>query len=218
MKRFLSSLFLMVVAVIGINAQSFTETFDGNSLGWTESAFESNKGSAVIDKGVLTIKSKGENKAAGAILTAMSGIRTKVGENTFFETHCYAPLDVKKRFEVIANVTIDKLANDRVCGFVFNYKDGGNFYCFNFNDELVNFTRYVDNQVVGNITQGIKWPSKKKLEQEWKLICDGDVLSFYIDGMEILKVRYMPLDFSGIGFYTFGKQTLIVDDITFTQN
>ena len=209
----------MMVALSTISyAQSFVDTFDANSLGWTESAFESNKGSAIIDKGVLTIKSKGENKAAGAILTAMSGVATKVGENTFFETHCYAPLDVKKPFEVIANVKVDKLANDRVCGFVFNYKDGGNFYCFNFNDEMVNFTRYVDNRVVGNISQGIKWPSKKKLEQVWKLVCDGDVLSFFVDDMEILKVRYMPLDFSGIGFYTFGKQTLVVDEMTFTQN
>lgn len=199
-------------------AQSFVDTFDANSLGWTECAFESNKGSAVIDKGVLTIKSKGENKAMGAFLTAMSGVATKVGENTFFETHCYAPLDVKKPFEVIANVKIDKLSNDRVCGFVFNYKDGGNFYCFNFNDEMVNFTRYVDNQVVGNIMQGIKWQNKKNLVQQWKLVCDGDVLSFFVDDLEIMKVRYMPLDFSGIGFYTFGKQTLIVEDMTFTQN
>lgn len=61
------------------------------------------------------------------------------------------------------------------------------------------------------------WESKKKLEQQWKLICDGGTLSFYVDDMDILKVKYMPLDFSGIGFYTFGKQTLIVDDITFTQ-
>ena len=209
----------MVVVISTISyAQSFVDTFDANSLGWTECAFESNKGSAVIDNGVLTIKSKGENKAAGAILTAMSGVATKVGENTFFETHCYAPIDVKKPFEVIANVKVDKLANDRVCGFVFNYKDGGNFYCFTFNDEMVNFTRYVDNRVVGNISQGIKWESKKKLEQVWKLVCDGDVLSFYVDDMEILKVRYMPLDFSGIGFYTFGKQTLVVDEMTFTQN
>lgn len=147
----------------------------------------------------------------------MSGVATKVGENTFFETHCYAPIDPKNAFEVIANVTIDKLANDRVCGFVFNYKDGGNFYCFNFNNEMVNFTRYVDNKVVGNISQGVKWGKNKKLEQEWKLVCDGDVLSFYVDGMEILKVRYMPLDYAGIGFYTFGKQTLIVEDMTFTQ-
>lgn len=218
MKRTFLSLCMMVVLSTISYAQSFVDTFDANSLGWTECAFESNKGSAIIDKGVLTIKSKGENKAAGAILTAMSGVATKVGENTFFETHCYAPLDVKKPFEVIANVKVDKLANDRVCGFVFNYKDGGNFYCFNFNDEMVNFTRYVDNRVVGNISQGIKWPSKKKLEQVWKLVCNGDVLSFFVDDLEILKVRYMPLDFSGIGFYTFGKQTLVVDEMTFTQN
>lgn len=212
-------LFFGIVALFAANArsQSFTDTFDANSLGWTECAFESSKGSAVIDKGVMTIKSKGENKAAGAFLTVMSGVATKVGENTFFETHCYAPLDVKKPFEVIANVKIDKLANDRVCGFVFNYKDGGNFYAFTFNDEMVNFTRYVDNRVVGNIVQGVKWENKKKLDQQWKLVSDGDVLSFYVDDMEILKVKYMPLDFSGIGFYTFGKQTLIVEDMTFTQ-
>lgn len=35
--------------------------------------------------------------------------------------------------------------------------------------------------------------------------------------MEILKVKYMPLDFAGIGFYTIGKQTLVVEDVTFTQ-
>ena len=83
---------------------------------------------------------------------------------------------------------------------------------------MVNFTRYEDNRVVGNIMQGVKWADKKKLDQEWKLKSDGDVLSFYVDGMEILKVKYMPLDFSGIGFYTFGKQTLVVEDMTFTQN
>ncbi|MDE6267226.1 MAG: hypothetical protein K2M07_07755 [Muribaculaceae bacterium] len=217
MKKTFIALCMMVTVGLSSFAQSFVDTFDANSLGWTECAFESNKGSAVIDKGVLTIKSKGENKAMGAILTGLSGVATKVGENTFFETHCYAPLDVRKPFEVIANVKIDKLANDRVCGFVFNYKDGGNFYCFNFNDEMVNFTRYVDNHVVGNITQGVKWQNKKKLDQVWKLRCDGDVLTFYVDDMEILKVRYMPLDYTGIGFYTFGKQTLIVDEMTFTQ-
>lgn len=218
MKRILFTVCLIATVTVCSFAQSFVDTFDANSLGWTECAYESSKGSAVIDKGVLTIKSKGENKAAGALLTAMSGVATKVGENTFFETHCYAPIDPKKPFEVIADVKIDKLANDRVCGFVFNYKDGGNFYCFNFNNEMVNFTRYVDNHVVGNISQGIKWQKKSKLEQVWKLVCDGDVLSFFVDGMEILKVKYMPLDYSGIGFYTFGKQTLVVDQMTFTQN
>lgn len=217
MKRVLFTICMIVTVSVTSFAQSFVDTFDANSLAWTDCAFESDSGSAVIDKGVMTIKSKGENKSAGAFLSMMAGTSIKVGQDTFFETHCYAPLDVKKPFEVIANVKIEKLANDRVCGFVFNYKDGGNFYCFNFNDEMVNFTRYVDNRVVGNIKQGVKWKNKKKLNQEWKLVCDGDVLSFFIDGMEIIKVRYMPLDYSGIGFYTFGKQTLVVEDMTFTQ-
>ncbi len=218
MNKIITFIFLIASVASAVNAQNFIETFDTNSLGWTECPFQSRSGSAIIDNGVLTIKSKGDNKTAGAILSAMSGIPTQVGENTFFETHCYAPIDVTKPFEVEANVKIDKLANDRVCGFVFNYKDGGNFYCFNFNDEMVNFTRYYENRMVGNIMQGIKWTKKKKLDQEWKLIYDGEDLYFFVDGLEILKVKYMPLDYSGIGFYTFGKQTLIIKDITFIQN
>lgn len=133
----MKKILFFTLAFVGLQtatfAQSFVDTFDANSLGWTECAFESNEGSAVIDQGVMTIKSKGENKAAGAFLTLMSGVPTTVGKNTFFETHCYAPLDVKKSFEITTNVTIDKLEKDRVCGLVFNYKDGGNFYCFTFN-------------------------------------------------------------------------------------
>ena len=40
---------------------------------------------------------------------------------------------------------------------------------------------------------------------------------FYVDDMEIMNVRYMPLDYAGLGFYTFGKQKLIIDDIEFIQ-
>ena len=84
-------IFSTLLAMVSIvNAQSIKETFDANSLEWTECAYESNNGSAIIDKGVLTIKSKGVNKG----LTALLG--TQVGSNTFFETHCYAPLDVMK--------------------------------------------------------------------------------------------------------------------------
>lgn len=202
MKRAILSLCLIVAIATGTYAQNFVDTFvdtfDANSLGWTEMTIENEKGTVMIDKGTLTLKSK--------------------KDDGFLDTFCYAPLDVKKPFVVTANVRINKLDGDRVCGLVFNYKDGGNFYSFNFNDDLVNFTRYVDNEKVGQIRKTIKWSKKKKLEQEWKLVYDGDVLSFYVDDMEILKVRYMPLDFSGIGFYTFGKQTLVVEDMTFTQN
>lgn len=217
MKKAFLALCMVVLLSIGVNAQSFTETFDANSLGWTESAGESNSGTAIIDKGVMTIKSKGDSKF-GRIAANLNGF-SKGQENTAFETHCYAPIDVKKPFEIIANVKMDNLDLERQAGMIFNYRDFGNYYAFVFNKESVSFLRFVDNRCVGSITQDIKWgkAEKGKQDQRWKLISNGGELQFFINDMEILKVRYMPLDFTGIGFYTIGKQTLVVDDITFTQ-
>ena len=209
---------LVAAGVFASSAQTFTETFDGNSLNWTESAGESNSGTAIIDKGVMTIKSKGDTKFMR--FAAMANGYAKGSENTAFETHCYAPLDIKKPFEITANVKLDDLALDRQAGLIFNYRDFGNYYVFAFNKEAVNFMRFVDNRCVGSISQDIKWGDKKgaKREQTWKLISDGGELQFFVNDMEILKVRYMPLDFTGVGFYTIGKQTLIVEDVTFTQH
>lgn len=217
MKRTFLSLCMIVAFVATSFAQSFVETFDANSLGWTESAGESNSGTAIIDKGVMTIKSKGDSKLM-RFAANMNG-NAKAGENTAFETHCYAPLDVNKPFEIIANVKMDNLDLDRQAGIIFNYRDFGNYYAFVFNKEAVSFLRFADNNLVGSITQDIKWgkADKGKQNQVWKLISDNGELQFFVNDMEILKVRYMPLDFTGIGFYTIGKQTLIVDDVTFTQ-
>lgn len=76
---------LIIIPFINIEAQSFKETFDSNSLEWTECAYESNNGTAIIDKGVMTIKSKGEKKAAGAFLTAMTGVATQVAMILFLK-------------------------------------------------------------------------------------------------------------------------------------
>lgn len=217
MRRVLSLTLTVFFGFIGASAQSYKETFDSNSLEWTECAFESSNGSAIIDGGVLTVESKGEKKGLSALMTVATGINTKIGENTFFETHAYAPLDVLKPFKVTSHVNIGRLANDRIAGFVFNYKDGGTFYCFTFNDEMVSFLRYENNNLVGSIQQSVKWADKRKVDQEWILESDGNQLTFTVDGLPIMKVRYMPLSYSGMGFYTFGKQKLIVDDIEFTQ-
>lgn len=217
MKKKVILISLMFATFGMMGAQTFKETFDANSLGWTESAGESNSGTAIIDKGVMTIKSKGDSKF-GRVMANMNG-QPKGTENTAFETHCYAPLDVQKPFEIIANVKMDNLDLERQAGLIFNYRDFGNYYAFVFNKEAVTFLRFVDNRCVGSITQDIKWgkAQKGKQNQTWKLISDGGELQFFVDNMEIMKVKYMPLDFTGIGFYTIGKQTLVVDDITFTQ-
>lgn len=198
-------------------AQSYKETFDSNSLEWTECAYEGRNGTAIIENGKMTVTSKGENKAAGLALSMLSGVATKVGANTFFETHCYAPLDIQKPFTIRTHVNIEKLSVDRIVGLVFNYKDAGNFYCFTFNNDMVRFSRYVNNMVVGYIEQGVKWADRKKVDHEWELVSDGRQLNFVVNGMPIMKVKHMPLDYTGVGFYTFGKQELVVDDIEFIQ-
>ena len=207
----------MFVVTFSVNAQSYKETFDSNSLEWTECAYKNGVGTAIIDKGVMTVSSKGEKKGLSALVTATSGVATRVGQNTFFETHCYAPIDVMKPFEIQAKVNIKQLADDRLAGLVFNYKEGGNVYCFSFIDGVVKFIRYENNEVVGDIMQGIQWKGKRKTDMLWTLVNDGQTLSFKIDGATILNIRYMPLSYSGFGFYTFGNQDLIVDEVTFIQ-
>ena len=211
MKKFILSICVFITMLSVTNAQSYKETFDSNSLEWTECGYKNEIGTAIIDKGVMTIKSKGVKKGL-SILTG--GI---VGEYTVFETHCYAPLNVLEPFEVHAKVNVKQLAADRLVGIVFNYKDNGNYYAFTFNDDFVKFVRYVDGKEVGSISQGVKWKGKRKTDMEWILISDGETLTFKVDGISILTIRYMPLNYSGFGFYTFGNQELIVDEVEFKQ-
>ena len=166
MKKALLIIAIMAMVTKIAKAQySVKETFDSNSLGWTESDYESNNGTAIIDKGVMTITSKGEKKESGIFMTIMTGVPTKVGEDTHFETHCYAPLDVTLPFQIRTHVNIKKLDADQLVGLIFNYMDGGNFYVFSFNDEQINFLRFKDNKLVGYIDKGVKWSEKKKQDR-----------------------------------------------------
>lgn len=216
MKRLLFCL-IASASLSAVHAQSYKETFDTNSLEWIECGSKNSQGMAVIEKGVMTVTSKGEKKGLSALATMASGTATKVGENTFFETHCYAPLDVMKPFKLRTNVNVKQLAEDRLVGLVFNYRDGGTFYCFSFNDEFVRFERRVDGELVGVIQQGIKWKGKRKTDMVWELESDGQTLTFRVDGAKLMTIRYMPLSYSGVGFYAFGNQSLVVDEIDFLQ-
>ena len=211
MEKIILSICLFITMLSVTNAQSYKETFDSNSLEWTECGYKNEIGTAIIDKGVMTIKSKGVKKG----LSLLTGV--VVGEYTVFETHCYAPLNVLKPFEIRAKVNVKQLAVDRLVGIVFNYKDNGNYYAFTFNDDFVKFVRYVDGKEVGSVSQGVKWKGKRKTDMEWVLISDGETLTFKVDGISILKIRYMPLSYSGFGFYSFGNQELIVDEVEFKQ-
>ena len=212
MKRRLFMVLVAVLTALTSNAQSIKETFDSNSLNWNETAESNPEGNAIIDKGVLTITSNGISK----FMAAMAGVNSN-SFATYFTCFCYAPLNMQKSFKIKTNVTIGKLDDDKLAGLIFNYKDDGTFYAFVFNETNVRFLRYVDNRLVGQITQSVKWGKTRKIQQEWNLEYDGSTIQFAVNDLPILKVRYMPLEFAGFGYYTFGKQKLIVEDVEFFQ-
>lgn len=155
--------------------------------------------------------SKGVNKFWSAMMGA------QVGSNTYFTCFCYAPINVQRSFKINTNVTIGKLDEDKLVGLIFNYKDDGNFYAFVFNDAEVRFMCYENMRLVGSVTQSVKWSKTRKAQQNWRLESDGSTLSFFVDDLPIMNMRYMPLEYAGFGYYTFGKQKLIVDDVEFIQ-
>lgn len=55
MKKTIGIMTLALATTMVTYAQSFKETFDANSLEWTECAYESNSGTAIIDGGKMTI-------------------------------------------------------------------------------------------------------------------------------------------------------------------
>lgn len=197
MKKYGILCLLLVALAIGARANVIVDDFSANVYAWNEGEIDGDIGAIAIINGQLDIKSKHDEMA--------------------LKTHCYAPINVEKDFRVTAHVYIDRLKNDKQVGLLFNYRDDGNFYCFSFNEYAVSFRRFENNVEVGSYHQGIKWKKKKKLEQEWTLIKEADELAFLVDGQEIIRIRYMPLQYCGIGFYTISKQRLIVDNIEYEQ-
>ncbi len=207
--KFVITFLAILGSIAALNAQSIKETFDSNSLGWNETPKKIDSGTSIIEKGVLTIKTEGTSK----FWQAMTG----ESSCNWFICSCYAPLNMDRSFTIVTNVTIGKLDDDKYVGLVFNYKDDGNFYAFIFSDEMVYFVRREKHKLVGSKHQGVRWSVKRKARQNWRLESDTKTISFFVDDVPIMKMRYMPLEYTGFGFYTFGKQKLEVDDIEFIQ-
>lgn len=196
-KRNVITLLLVAALAFSAKANVIVDDFSANLYAWNEGEIGDNIGTIQIINGQLNIQSKHDEVA--------------------LKTHCYAPINVERDFRITAHVVIDRLKDDKQVGLIFNYRDDGNFYCFSFNEYAVSFLRFENNREVGSFHQGIKWKKKKKLEQEWTLVKDADELAFLVDGQEIIRIRYMPLAYCGVGFYTISKQKLTVNKIEFEQ-
>lgn len=199
---------LAIACAANVSAQSYTETFDSNSLEWTERAYKNDQGNAIIKDGRMKITSN--------LIKVSTGGGNKEVYATSFETHCYAPISVSKPFTITSNVLVKR---SEEFGIIFNFKDFGNYYAFMMTEEYVKFLRFENNNLVGTITQGVRWKKKfnRQNGQTWVLKSDGIKLEFIVNDEPIMSVRYMPLEYTGFGYYTYGDSEIYVDEVIFKQ-
>lgn len=207
-KNFIVLAALAIACSATVSAQKFVETFDSNSLEWTECTFDNNENvKAFIDKGFLTVHSEKNTNFFTGAQSWSTGLST-----------CYAPIDVKKPFKVTTHLRYNN--DETMCGMMFNMKDEGNYYVISLveDNKKIYFQRWEDNKLVGGITQGFPYPKLKK-GQFYELILEsnGGTITLTMEGIPVFKLRYMPLEYAGFGFITHGEQELIVDDVVFEQ-
>lgn len=192
MKKVLLTIALSAIALAS-NAQTFSETFDSNTMGWTEEA--SSRGEALVKDGVLHLVSKG---------TAMM-------------SSCYTNLDVKKNFEIKCKVNVKKIDAGNPIGIIFNYLDDYNYCLFGIDEETAYFKEFRDNQLVGYRRNALKLQGKRKVELDFAIKSTYNRVQFEVNNMTAIELRFKPLISNGIGFYIIGNQTADFDNLEIIQ-
>lgn len=199
MKKYLT----IILALVSINAfaQTITEDFETNRLGWNE--IVEKKGEAIIKDGVLHL-SAGAGLLGGRSLTST----------------CYLPLDPNKNFTIKAKCINTKINdNDRGIGIVLNYMDDGNYDEFTITKETAVYRRWVEDRCVGYRQAQVKVDKKTK-DHELIVKSTFQKLEFIVDNMTVLEIRYAPIKYSGFGLAVWaldGKQVADIDEIEIIQ-
>lgn len=134
MKKVLFTLVLLMLPFI--TKAQFIDTFDSNKLGWTE--ISGKDGDALIIEGKLRLEGK---KSGSSLFGTLTGIQS---EPSYIETHCYAPLDFKKDFEIRCDAYVKKINDNNTFGIILNYIDEGNFIAFMITEGQAALVRFSD--------------------------------------------------------------------------
>jgi len=197
MKNLLS--FLFAIISITANAQmakyQFSDDFETNSNGWTESV--SNHSKVIIQNGVLRI----ENKSI----------------KDFAESHCFVGFNVNENFQIQCVAMVKSLDNRSSFGLLLDYKDDKNFLALVIREGEASLLKYVNNQITDRKTDKIKLKAKKDLLVNLSIESTYSLIKFYVNGMKAFEVPNLQLTSNGIGFYVTGEQSVNFDDFAIIQ-
>lgn len=204
----MKKVFLIMAMAAGLslsaNAQSFKDTFDSNSLGWTE--ISGSDGEAVIKEGVLHLEGK-KNGTNFYIYTPGSQIISS----------CYAPFDPKANFEIKCKAIVKKINEKNPIGMMVNYIDDYNFMAFTFDENKVYYRELYEGNLVGYKENLLNLKGKRNAEVNISIRSTENKIEFFINNMRALELRYKPIMTTGIGFYVYGAQVADFDDLEIIQ-
>lgn len=204
MKKLLVALFAL--GTLTANAQTFKDTFDSNSMGWTE--ISGKDGEAVIKEGVMHLEGK---KSGG--LSLLGGVK----DASEIMTHCFTNIDVQKNFEIKCKANVKKINENNMVGIVLDYWDDRNLMLFAIDDKQAYFLQYRDGDLVGVAKNLLKVTKKKDTRFDFSIKSTYKKLEFFVNGMLALELRYRDLISNGVGFYTYGAQVADFDDLELIQ-
>lgn len=195
---------LLLLGTTAVNAQTVKETFDSNTLGWTEISEDS--GEAVIKDGIMHLEGNG----------SWGTSRWGFSQPIKIETHCYASLDVSKNFDIKFDAVAGRTKKGYI-GVMLDYIDSGNFIAFVFDSNSAFLLRYREGKLIGSIPNYFKMADKKDTKLSVLIKSTYQKLQFYINNMLAIEARYLPLTSNGFGFFVWGIQQVDFDNVEFIQ-
>ena len=188
MKKTFIIITLAAAAAYTANAQTFKDTFDSNSMGWTE--MSSSDGEVVIKDGVMHLQGK---KNGSNFYVNVPGTEIK--------TSCYTGFDPQENFEIKCKANIKKINSKNPIGIMLNYQDDYNYI----------------GRLVGYRENLLKLQGKRNAEVQFSIKSTYNKIQFLVNNMVAIELRYKPIISNGIGFYLYGAQTADFDDLEIIQ-
>lgn len=207
MKRF-ALLIGGLAATLSLSAQGIhiIEDFETNHLGWTETT--SDEGEAVIRDGVLHLSGKKRDHFD------FYGYKSKGSQMI---SSCYPGIDVSKNFEVRAKIVAKTVNEKDSFGVIFNYLDDYNYNVLVIDRKTAVLLRIEKNEIIGYRVTDLKATSRRNAEYNLKIKSTYQDLEFYNNDVQVLRVRHLPMQYSGFGIYINGLQTIDVEEVEFIQ-
>lgn len=192
---------IFAFAALSLNAQSFKDTFDSNTLGWTERS--GSDGDAVIKDGVMHLQGK---KNEGYFSNA-----------SYIITTAYTSFDPQKNFEIKCKAAVKKINEKNPVGIIINYLDDYNYMLFAVDEKSAYFFEFSDNKLVSFKVNDMNLKGKRNEELAFQIKSTYNKVEFIVNNITAIELRYREIISNGIGFAVNGAQTADFDDLEIIQ-